>query len=232
MRDVLAIVPAYNEAASLPLLLQELAQECSGWEVLVVNDGSTDRTGEFARAAGVRVIDLPFNAGIAAAEQAGFFMAREEGFRFAVRLDGDGQHRPAEAARLLEALRGGAQVAIGSRFLAARGFRSPLIRRLGIAWLSWLVSRLAGLRITDPTSGLRAFSSEALDLLTRFYPEGYPEPESILLLARRRFRIVEVPVAMRERSGGRSSIRKSTALRYILKVTFALVIESIRAVDT
>jgi glycosyltransferase involved in cell wall biosynthesis len=229
LSDVLAIIPAFNEAASLPALLQELARQCPSWEVLVINDGSTDRTGEVGRAARAKVIDLPFNSGVAAAEQTGFFYALEEGYSFVVRLDGDGQHSPAEAARLLAAVRnGGADVAIGSRFLGAPGFRSSWIRRMGIAWLSFLVTLLARRKVTDPTSGLRAFRRDVVSFLAQVYPGDYPEPESILLLARRGFRIVEVPVAMQGRQGGYSSIGKGGALYYVLKVTFALLVENLR----
>lgn len=229
VNDVLAIVPALNEESGLPALLQELRTTAPAWDVLVINDGSTDRTSAVARDAGVAVLDLPYNAGVATAEQAGFLYALGRGYRYVVRLDGDGQHLPSEAARVLAPVRAGeADVAIGSRYLAPPRPRASLPRRLGIAWLSWLLSRIARQAITDPTSGLRAFDRRVMAFCGRIYPEQYPEPESILLLARHGFRLCEVPVSMRERRGGQTSLRPLRAFYYIFKVTFALGVELLR----
>ncbi len=229
MSDVLAIVPAFNEESGLPGLLRELRATLPVWDVLVINDGSTDRTSAVARAEGVAVLDLPYNAGVATAEQVGFLYALERGYHYVVRLDGDGQHVPAEAARVLARVRDGeADVAIGSRYLAPPRPPASLARRLGIAWLSWLLSRIAGQRVTDPTSGLRAFDRRAMSFCGRLYPEEYPEPESVLLLARHGFRLCEVPVSMRERQGGTTSLGPLRGLYYIFKVTFALGVELLR----
>jgi len=251
VRDTLAIILAYNEEASLPGVLRCLAASCPELEVLVVNDGSEDRTGEVGRAAGARVVDLPYNSGVAAAEQTGFLHALDRGFLYAVRLDGDGQHDPADAARLLDELRAGtADLVIGSRFLlppapgagvaggagaggaagagGPAGARPALARRAGIAWLSFLVRALSGQAVTDPTSGFRAFNQRAVRFLASAYPEDYPEPESILMLARGGFRIAEVPAAFRVRQGGRSSIGRLEAFQYVLKVTFALLVQRLR----
>jgi glycosyltransferase involved in cell wall biosynthesis len=236
VRDTLAIVLAFNEEASLPDVLRCLAATCPELEVLVVNDGSEDRTGEVGRAAGARVVDLPYNSGVATAEQTGFLHALDRGFLYTVRLDGDGQHDPAEAARLLAELRAGnADLVIGSRFVAppaggagTPGARPPLARRAGIAWLSFLVRVLSGQVVTDPTSGYRAFSQRAVRFLASAYPADYPEPESILMLSRGGFRIVEVPASSRARQGGRSSIGRLAGFQYVLKVTFALLIQRLR----
>ncbi len=242
MRDTLAIVLAYNEEASLPDVLVRVAAACPDLEVLVINDGSDDRTGEVGRAAGARVVDLPYNSGVATAEQTGFLYALERGLPYTVRLDGDGQHDPAEAARLVAELRAGkADLVIGSRFLAppaalagrgasagAAGARPPLARRAGIAWLSLLVRILSGQVVTDPTSGYRAFNQRAVRFLASAYPEDYPEPESILMLARGGFRIAEVPASSRARQGGRSSIGRLAGFQYVVKVTFALLIQRLR----
>jgi glycosyltransferase involved in cell wall biosynthesis len=236
VKDALAIVLAYNEEASLAGVAARLAAECPDLEMLVVNDGSEDQTAAVGRAAGARVVDLPYNSGVAAAEQTGFLYALDHGFRYAIRLDGDGQHDPAEADRLLAELRAGrADMVIGSRFLAppaggrgAPAVRPPLARRAGIAWLCLLVRLLSGQRVTDPTSGFRAFSERATRFLASTYPEDYPEPESILMLSRAGFRIAEVPVSSRARQGGISSIDRLAALQYVLKVTFALLIQRLR----
>lgn len=235
MKDTLAIVLAFNEEASLPEVLRRLRASCPDLDVLVVNDGSGDRTSAVGRAAGVRVVDLPYNSGVAAAEQTGFLHAIERGFPYTLRLDGDGQHDPVEAGQLIDRLRAGtADVVIGSRFLSrpagagSPAARSPFARRAGIAWLSFLVRVLSGQVVTDPTSGFRAFNQRAVRFLTSAYPEDYPEPESILMLSRGGFRIAEIPVSSLARQGGRSSIGRLDGLQYAVKVTFALLIQRIR----
>ncbi|HYN41026.1 MAG TPA: glycosyltransferase family 2 protein [Thermoanaerobaculia bacterium] len=226
---IVALVLAWNEEASLPALLAELARDCPGWTIVVVSDGSTDETARCARESGVVVIELSFNSGVAAAEQTGLLWARSAGARVVVRLDGDGQHPPSEARKVVDGLlASGADVAVGSRFLDEGGYRSTRLRRGGIRWLSFLLRVLGGLRITDPTSGLRAFGTRALALLCEVYPDEYPEPESNLLLGRAGLRLVEVPVKMRARDGGHSSLGGWTAIYYPVKVTFALVVEALR----
>lgn len=226
---VVAVLLAWNEEDALPALLEELACDCPEWTVLVVSDGSTDGTARRAREAGAAVVELPFNSGVAAAEQTGFLWARSVGARVVVRLDGDGQHPPAEARKVVEALvTSEADLAVGSRFLEDGGYRSTLLRRGGILWLSFLLRLLGGLRVTDPTSGLRAFGERAVRLLSELYPDEYPEPESNLLLGRAGLRLVEVPVRMRARDTGSSSLGGWTAAWYPLKVTFALVVEALR----
>ena len=226
---VVALVLAYNEEASLPGLLAELARECPTWSIVVVSDGSTDGTAACVRAAGAVLLELPFNSGVAVAEQTGFLYARDLGAEIVVRVDGDGQHPPSEARKVVDALvESGADVVVGSRFLTGGGYRSTLVRRTGIRWLTLLLRLLGGLKVTDPTSGLRAFRRRAFSLLARVYPHGYPEPESNLLLGRAGLRLVEVPVRMRARDGGLSSLGAWTTLYYPVKVTFALLIEALR----
>jgi hypothetical protein len=228
-RSVVALVLAYNEDASLPGLLAEIARDCPDWSIVVVSDGSTDGTAQCVRSAGVPLLALPFNSGVATAEQTGFLYALRLGAEVVVRLDGDGQHPPAEARRVVDALeRTGADVVVGSRFLDGGGYRSTLIRRAGIRWLSLLLRVLGGVRISDPTSGLRAFRRRAFSLLARVYPDGYPEPESVLLLARAGLRLAEVPVRMRFRDSGQSSLGAWSALYYPVKVSFALLVEALR----
>jgi len=226
---VVALVLAYNEEESLPGLLSEIARECPEWETVVVSDGSTDGSGRCVRSGGAVLLDLPFNAGVAAAEQTGFLYAQHLGADVVVRLDGDGQHPPSEARRVVDALdRTDADVVVGSRFIDGGGYQSTLLRRGGIRWLSFLLRVLGGVRITDPTSGLRAFRRRAFCLLASVYPDGYPEPESNLLLARAGLRIAEAPVRMRSRDAGRSSLGAWTSLYYPVKVSFALLVEALR----
>lgn len=221
----LALVPAYNEEESVAAVIRELRAVDPDMEILVVDDGSADRTAEAAAAAGARVVRLPFNLGIGGAVQTGFRYAYEHGFELVVRVDGDGQHDPAEAARLAEpVLAGVADIAVGSRFAGSDGYRSSRSRRVGIRLLAWVVSLLVGERVTDPTSGFQVVNRRGIALFASDYPHDYPEVEATVMVARHRLRRVEVPVSMRERSGGRSSIGALRSVYYMAKVLLALFV--------
>ena len=227
--QVLIIVPAYNEERSLPRVLAAIKEKAPAYDVLVVNDGSSDGTSGAARAGGASVIDLSFNLGIGGAIQTGFKYALRQGYRLVVQVDADGQHPPEEIQKLVEpVLRDAYDVVIGSRFLERTDYRGSRRRRLMIAFLSWLCSRFAGGMITDCTSGFRAFSHRAVAFLASNYDAEYPEPKSIPALARRGMRIKEVSVNMRERASGISSLSGLKALLYAMNVTLALLVDSIR----
>lgn len=222
---VLAIVPAFNEAASLPAVARAIRAAAPDVEICVVDDGSTDRTAEVARGLGLVVLRLPVNLGIGGAVQAGYAWARDRGFDVAVQIDGDGQHDPAYLEALLAPIREGrADLVVGSRFLSEGGFRSTALRRAGIRYLSWFLRLRCGARVTDPTSGFRAASREAIVFFARRYPSDYPEPESIALARRRELRVAEVPVRMHERAHGSSSITLARTLYYLVKVSLALLL--------
>ncbi len=232
---VLFVVPAFNEEEALPAVVRDLlALRVPGTvdsAVLVVDDGSSDRTAEVAAAAGARVLRMCKNLGIGGAVQAGLRVALREGFDVAVQVDGDGQHPPAEIPRLLAAFAPGSpgakpDLVVGARFQTA-GFHSTALRRLGSWWLG-KVLRALGVRTTDPTSGFRAYGRRALALFDRVYPYDYPEPEALAIAARAGLDTVEVPVTMRERQGGASSIGAVAAPYYMIKVTLALVLTSLR----
>jgi glycosyltransferase involved in cell wall biosynthesis len=221
---VLAIVPAFNEARALPSLIRAIHASAPHTTICVVDDGSTDDTAAVAAGLGAEVLRLPFNLGIGGAVQAGYLRARELGVDVAVQVDGDGQHDPAQLERLLAPLRRGeADVVIGSRFLEAGGFRSTLVRRLGIRYLSWFLRLRCGARVTDPTSGFRAANRAAIELFARSYPSDYPEPEAIAIARWSGLRVAEVPVTMLERAHGASSITALRTLYYLAKVSVALV---------
>lgn len=228
--STLLVVPAWNEAENLPQLLNELMRQYPQYDVLVVDDGSSDGTSAVSRLCDARVVQHPYNLGIGGAEQTGFLYAQRYGYDVVVRLDGDGQHPSEEIRGLLCALdESGADVVIGSRFLRPNGgFHSSWARRVGIRWLAFLNTILAHQRITDSTSGFRAYKRNAFGFLARYNPQDYPEPESLTLLSRNGFRIKEVPVVMRERQGGKSSIGGLHTLYYVLKMTLALLIAAIR----
>jgi len=221
-----AIVPALNEEHAVPRVIDELRAFDPGLDIVVVDDGSVDRTAEVAAAKGARVLRLPFNLGIGGAVQTGFRFAFENGYDLVLRVDGDGQHDPTQLAAVLEpVLRGDADIAIGSRFAAeATGYRSSRTRRVGIRLLAWVVSRIVGQRVTDTTSGFQVLNRKGIALFARDYPHDYPEVEATVMVFRHRLRLCEVPVSMRERGGGRSSITTLRSIYYMIKVLLAIFI--------
>jgi hypothetical protein len=222
---VVAVIPALNEARSLPGVLGALRAAAPGVDACVVDDGSTDGTAAVAARLGATVLRLPVNLGIGGAVQAGFLHAHARGYDVAVQLDGDGQHDPASLGALLAPLAAGeADLVIGSRFLERGGFRSTPLRRAGIRYLSWFLRARCGVRVTDPTSGFRAAGRRAVELFSARYPSDYPEPEAVALAHRAGLRVVEVPARMVERAHGSSSITFLRSLYYLVKVSLALVL--------
>jgi glycosyltransferase involved in cell wall biosynthesis len=223
---IVALVPAFDEEEAIGTVVRELRAFDRGIHVVVVDDGSGDRTAEAAAAAGAVVVRLPFNLGIGAAVQTGFRYALEHGYDVAVRLDGDGQHDPAELPKLLAPLeRDEADVVTGSRFRGENGsYRPPIGRRLGITWFARLVSLLSRQRVTDTTSGFQALNRPAIALFASDYPSDYPEVEATVLLLKHRLRLTEVQVDMRERETGSSSITLLSSLYYAVKVTLAVFV--------
>jgi glycosyltransferase involved in cell wall biosynthesis len=221
----LAIVPAYNEAATIAEVVSEIRDFGPELEVLVVDDGSTDATSAIAEAAGARVLRLPINLGIGGAVQAGYLYAFEQGFDLAVQVDGDGQHDASELGRLLEPIvTKRADLVIGTRFAGEQSYRAPLARRLGIGLFAALVSLRVRQRMTDTTSGFRAVNRRGIRLFAADYPHDYPEVESVVTAARGDLRVCEVPVAMRQRLAGRSSITTFRSFYYVAKVLLALFV--------
>ena len=225
----LIIIPAYNESASIVKTVEEIKKQAPEFDYIVINDCSTDDTGKLCRIHEIPVIDLPMNLGIGGAVQTGYRYARKKGYDMAVQVDGDGQHDPfflRQMARELE--KEGADLLIGSRFLEKKGFQSSVLRRVGIRYFSWLIRLVTGKKITDPTSGLRIAGKSAIALFAVHYPEDYPEPESVTAVLRRGWKVKEIPVIMRERSGGVSSISAKQSVYYMVKVTMAILMECIR----
>ena len=220
-----AIVPALNEQESIARVIDEIRAFDPGLEIVVVDDGSVDRTAAVAEQKGARVVRLPYNLGIGGSVQTGFRYAFDNGFRLAVRLDGDGQHDASELGKLLEpVLNDEADIAVGSRFLAPSAYRSSAPRRAGITILAKTVTMLVGRKVTDPTSGFQALNRHAIALFAADYPHDIPEVEAVLMTHKHRLRMIEVPVEMRERAGGRSSIGSLFAVYYMVKVLLALFV--------
>jgi hypothetical protein len=233
MRRHIAIVPAYNEAESISSTIADLRRHAPEFDVIVVDDGSTDETGRVAREAGAVVIRHPFNLGIGGAVQSGYQYALEHGYDRAIQFDGDGQHQASNIKDLLAELdkRPEMNMIVGSRFLADdyHGYRSSASRRVGIRIFARVLSIIVGAAVTDPTSGFRLVTRRGIELFARDYPHDYPEVEAILLLHAHKLRSAEVPVQMRARSGGRSSINAVRSAYYMVKVLLAVFVGLFRA---
>lgn len=225
----LIIIPAYNESESIENTVKDIMEKATEFDYVVINDCSTDNTREICEKNGFNIVNLPINLGIGGAVQTGYRYAKEYGYDIAVQVDGDGQHDPAflsEMAKVLE--NENLDMVIGSRFIDKEGFQSSVMRRFGIKYFTILIKILTGKTITDPTSGLRMIGRDVIDLYAKDYPKDYPEPESVVAILRRKMKVKEIPVIMRSRQGGVSSINMKKSVYYMVKVTLAIWVESIR----
>jgi glycosyltransferase involved in cell wall biosynthesis len=227
----LVVVPAHNEEESLPMTLAELAREAPGIDVVVVDDGSRDRTRHVAREAGVRVIVLPVNLGVGGALQTGIRFGLERGYDAVVQFDADGQHDPRDLPRVLApVLEGRADLSIGSRFVDADGaYRAPLSRRAGMMLFSSLTSLAVGRRLSDTTSGFRAYGRRVMWLCLDYFPQDFPDAPLLIWLARNGVRWTEVPVTMRPRSAGASFYSFTRKAYYPYKTLLASLLACWRA---
>jgi len=221
----IVIIPAFNEEKNLPNVLLELKKYDPSLHIVVVDDGSSDRTAHVARKLQVNVLELPFNLGIGGAVQTGLKYAHKNGFDVAIQVDADGQHIPSEIDKLLEGFRDGSDVVIGSRFIEDSEYRSSMMRNIGIKIIALVNSLILGKKITDNTSGFRAFNRRAISFLSKNYPIDYPEPETIIILGRSGFQLKEVPVKMRQRMSGESSIGAIASIYFMIKVLLAIFID-------
>jgi glycosyltransferase involved in cell wall biosynthesis len=232
LERTMVLIPAYNEEDSLPKLLAEVREQLPGARVTVVDDGSVDDTVAVAQACGVRVLRLPCNLGVGPAVRTGFKDALENGFDYLIRLDGDGQHPPGEALKLIEAMiRKPTDLVVGTRHGPGSTYRGNWFRRVVLKGLSVFISIICKKRITDPTSGFWLVSRPLLKCFVLHYPSDYPEPEAIALLRRQGFSLEEVPVAFKPRQGGESSIHAWATVIFAAKVFLALFVDRLRAVD-
>ncbi len=228
----LAVVPAYNESGTVATVVRAIREAEPDFDVLVIDDGSTDDTAKAAAAAGARVVRHPFNLGIGGAVQSGFSYALDNGYDFLVQVDGDGQHDPTEIGKLSAAMEEEPQVDMvcGSRFITKeRDYVAPISRRTGIHIFAFVLSRIVGQRVTDPTSGFRLYNRRAISLFAHDYPHDYPEVEAVLMLHFHRLRAREVAVRMFQRGGGVSSINSGKSAYYMIKVLLAIFIGLVRA---
>lgn len=222
---VLIIIPAYNEAENIGKVIVDVRKHQPDMKLVVINDCSTDNTEEAVMATGETVLSLPYNLGIGGAVQTGLRYARDREFDIALQVDGDGQHPASEIKKIIAPIvNGEADMVIGSRFLGKGEFKSSFSRRIGIKIISLFNSMLTGTKITDNTSGLRAYNKAAIAFLAEHYPQDYPEPVAVIELFRNGFRIKEVPALMREREAGTSSIGPLGSIYYMIKVIVANLI--------
>lgn len=227
---VLVIIPAYNEEKSIASVIERVRDVSPKPDVVVVNDGSKDDTVSVARAAGATaVIDLPFNLGIGGAMQTGYLFAHKNGYDIALQIDADGQHDPRDIPTLLEPLlREQVNFAVGSRYVAKTAYRSSKMRRVGMLFFSGLLKLVTKQTVKDPTSGFRAADRHVIRMFAEQYPVDYPEVEVLVHVARHGLRFQEVPVQMRERQAGRSSITPLKSIYYMIKVGLAVLISATR----
>lgn len=222
---VLVIIPAFNESEGIERTVNQLRSEYPEYDYVVVNDGSTDNTRDICEKNHFQYIDLPINLGIGGSVQAGYVFAYKNGYDIAVQMDGDGQHDATYLDELITpVLAGDADVTIGSRFIEGEGFQSSFTRRIGIKFLSNLIFITTGKRIKDVTSGYRAINKRFIEIFSKEYPIDYPEPEAIVEVLMHLGTIKEVPVQMRARETGTSSITAKKSFYYMFKVTLAIII--------
>ena len=225
----IVIIPAYNEISNIRTTVQDILDHAPGFDYVIINDCSQDGTMRFCTEQGMNIINLPVNLGIGGAVQTGYLYAWRNGYDVAVQFDGDGQHDASylnEMAEFLQAQQ--ADMVIGSRYIKKEGFQSSGIRQFGIRYFSALIRLLTGKRVTDPTSGMRMVNRDVMKIYSEDYPVDYPEPESVVMILRMGKRVSEIPVIMRERQGGVSSISPRKAVYYMIKVTLAILMECLR----
>lgn len=229
---VLIIIPAYNEEASIGNVIRAIKSTAPEVEIVVINDGSRDTTAQVAQATRLaHVITLPLNVGIGGAMQTGYMYAQQHNYDIAVQMDADGQHDPTYLQHLLRSIQAGeSDCMIGSRFIEKTAYRSSLSRRTGILFFTWLLKLVTKKTFTDPTSGFRAVNRQIIQIFANYYPDDYPEVETIVLLDRLGFRVKETSVLMHSRETGASSITPLKSVYYMIKVSLAVLMTLLRTI--
>ena len=225
----IVIIPAYNEISNIRTTVQDILDHAPGFDYVIINDCSQDGTMRFCTEQGMNIINLPVNLGIGGAVQTGYLYAWRNGYDVAVQFDGDGQHDASYLGEMADSLQAQqADMVIGSRYIKKEGFQSSGIRQFGIRYFSALIRLVTGKRVTDPTSGMRMVNRDVMKIYSEDYPVDYPEPESVVTILRMGKKVSEIPVIMRERQGGVSSISPRKAVYYMIKVTLAILMECLR----
>ena len=228
MGKTLVIIPAYNEEGNIDSTLVALQNTCPEVDYVVINDASTDNTENVLKQRNANYISLPLNLGIGGGVQTGYLYAVEKGYDIAIQMDGDGQHLPEYIKNMVDVItKDQADVVIGSRFINREGFQSSASRRLGIKTLSSIAKLLCGCRVKDITSGYRAVNKKYIKIFSEEYAQEYPEPEALVQASLLGARIMEIPVIMKERISGNSSITIAKSVYYMIKVSLALLLQKI-----
>ncbi|ARZ64983.1 MULTISPECIES: glycosyltransferase family 2 protein [Bacillus] len=229
LKKKLIIIPAYNESTNLIHVVEDIEKNAPDFDYVIINDCSKDDTEHICKDNNFNYVSLPINLGIGGGMQTGYKYAQRHGYDVAVQFDGDGQHDAAYLGALLKEMEDtGADMVIGSRFINKEGFQSSFTRRVGIRFFEKLIKIVSGKRITDATSGFRMVNRKIINEFCEYYPKDYPEPESIVAVIRNNYEVKEVPVLMRERMGGTSSIVNYKAIYYMIKVTLAITIDRLK----
>lgn len=221
----LVIIPAYNEAGNILQTIQDIKENTKDFDYIIINDCSNDETIDICKRESLNYIDLPVNLGIGGAVQTGYMYAYRNGYDIAIQFDGDGQHSAKYLEEMSEKIANeDIDMVIGSRFITNEGFQSSGMRRLGIRFLSILIKIMSGHKVTDPTSGMRMVNRKLIKLFAYDYPKDYPEPESVVYILARKYKVMEVPVLMNARQEGTSSISPLKSIYYMIKVSIAIII--------
>ena len=227
--EVLIIIPAFNEEAAISSVVSDVRKVMVNAPILVIDDASTDATCARAASAGADVLRLPHHLGLGGCVQAGYKLAFELDYDFVIRVDGDGQHDPRDIPRILETLqKTGYQMVIGSRFDDGATAHTSFARAMGIRLFRFVLRPILGKPVRDPTSGFVGVNREALSVFTKSFPLEYPEIETLVVLQRRRFQFQEIPVKMRPRQGGRSSITAAKSLYYLVHVLLGVFVNVLK----
>ena len=230
MKDKLVIIPAFNEAGCIVNTVNDIIENAPEFDYVVINDCSRDDTYKLCLEHGFNVVNLPINSGIGAAVQTGYLYAKRYGYKYAIQVDGDGQHDAAflgTMARYME--EHGTGMLIGSRYIEKQGFQSSGLRRFGIKYFTVLIKILTGKKITDPTSGMRMVGRDIIEYFAEEYPKDYPEPETAVTIVKKGWSVEEIPVVMKERQAGTSSISPKRSIYYMIKVSLACIMAAISA---
>lgn len=218
---VLVVIPAYNEEANIEMVVDELVKKCPELDYIVVNDGSRDRTAEICREKGYNLLDLPVNLGLAGCFQAGMKYAWNKGYGYAIQFDGDGQHRPEFIGDMQKKMDEGCEIVIGSRFIREK--KDFSLRMIGSRLIGGAIFLTTGVRVTDPTSGMRMFNREMIGEFALNLNYG-PEPDTVSYLLKQGARIGEVPVEIGERTGGESYLKPAVAVKYMVRMLISILL--------
>ena len=228
-RELIIIIPAFNEEAAIVGVIQGIQQAVPGVPILVLDDSSKDGTVALARAAGAEVVTLPHHLGLGGLVQTGYKLAFSLGYQYVIRVDGDGQHDPQDIPTIYQQLRtSGAEMVIGCRTNAEDGWKTSIVRRMGILFFRAVLRPILGRPVHDPTSGFVGVNRAALQVFAGSFPLEYPEIEALVVLQRRKFRFEEVPVRMHPRRTGRSSITAYKSLYYIAHVLLGVFVNILK----